>query len=525
MNATNWKQEREKAAWRRRRIIMNNDGDDVSAHISHRPVSASGTPPDSPEAFWARRCTGMEESQIDTVFYCTGGNFNQHQYDTKIAELPDDGDGAGLYVHANYARAYIAQGRDCLQLIIDFCRRHGREVFWSLRMNDFHDNWYPAHYPRFKRDHPELLIFQPADIGKPRVGLMEPHMNATAVDYGRHEVRDRQFAIAEEVCSRYDIDGLEMDFMRQPIFFRPTLEGRPVAPEHLETMTAFLHRIRDMTEEHGRKRGRPILVACRVASTLRCNTEIGLDIERWLAEDLIDLVVTSLEFEPFTGPARELAELGHRHRVPVYAGLTAPRDTHWVGIGPLEGWRAAAASAWNAGVDGIYTFNLFDPGYEVFRTVGDPAVLEKMDKTYAVDNIAGRFRTWEHVLPPEGRLPLELSPGTGRCVVLPVGDDVAARSADGVLAGLSLRIYMERLTYSDDVEFRLNGAPLEAEVVSAAEGVSPVACGEFLLKALPDPLSIRPGENTFEALLRKRCQSAPGMPAVASLQLLIRYKR
>ena len=525
MHTTTWKQQRRDAAWRRRHIIMNNDGDDVSAHISHRPVGDGGMPPDSPEAFWARRCTGIEESQIDTVFYCTGGNFNQHQYDTKIAELPGGDEGAGLYVHANYARAYIAQGRDCLQLTIDFCRRHGREVFWSLRMNDFHDNWYPAHYPRFKRDHPEWLIFQPGDIGKPRVGLMEPHMNATAVDYGRREIRDRQFAIAEEVCSRYDVDGLEMDFMRQPIFFRPTLEGRPVAAEHLETMTAFMRRIRGMAEEHGRRRGRPVLVACRVASTLRCDTEIGLDVERWLAEDLIDLLVTSLEFEPFTGPARELTELGHRYGVPVYAGLTDPKDTHWVGIDPLEGWRAAATNAWNAGVDGIYTFNLFDPCHGAFRTMGDPAVLAGTDKTYAVDSIAGRFRTWEHVLPPEGRLPLELSPGAARSVVLPVGDDVAARSAAGALARLSLRIYMDRFTYSDEVEFRLNGVLLETEVVSAAEGVSPVACGEFLLRAVPDPLSIRPGENTFEALLRERCPSAPGMPAVASLQLLVRYKR
>ena len=522
MGLNEFRQDRRQLAQRTRRMIMNNDGGDVLHWYSPLQRDDAGPAPDSPEAFWARRCTGMEDSQIDSVFYCTGGNFDQHCHDSKLAEfLTADHD---PYPYRNYSQSYIDQGRDCLQLIIDFCREHGREVFWSLRLNDTHDNWFPAMYPEYKKQHPDHLLFRPEDIGKPAVGRMEPHMNATAVDFGRQEVRDHQFDIMEEVCQRYDVDGVEMDFMRQPIYFRPTLEGRPVEPEHIEIMNGFVRRVRAMTEELGMKRGRPILAACRVPNTIRCSCEIGLDLETWLAEDLIDLLVSSLEHDPFTGPAAELTELGHRYQTPVYANVGESRDTHWIGIGELEGWAAAATNAWNAGVDGLYTFNRFDPHSEVFRTAGDPSLLEMMDKVYAIDDVGERPRTWAHTLPLEGRLPLELAPGSCRSAVLRVGDDVAARAAEGVLGELSLRIYIDRFTYTDEAEFRLNGKLLDAEVLVTSDGVSPVACGLFLLRARPEAACIKKGDNTFEALLKSRCESAPGLPSVTAVQLVIRYE-
>ena len=151
-----------------------------------------------------------------------------------------------------------------------------------------------------------------------------------------------------------------------------------------------------------------------------------------------------------------------------------------------------------------------------------------MDKVYAVDDInffdPGRHRAYGHVLIPEDRLSLELSPGSSGSVVLPVGDDVAACSVQGALSDLSLRIYVERFTYKDKVEFRLNGKVLDTEVLMTTDGASPVACGTFMLRAKPDPSSIKKGDNKFEALLKKRCESAPGLPVITAVQLVIRYK-
>jgi hypothetical protein len=367
-------------------------------------------------------------------------------------------------------------------------------------------------------------LFQPKDIGRlrPNSDWPQPYLRATAVDYGRQEIRDQEFATIEDVCRRYDIDGIELDFLRNPIYFRPTLECRPCEPEHLEIMTGFIRKLREMTEQVGQERDRPLLIACRIPSRIDCCRKIGFDIEQWLADDLIDVVMSSLEEDPFTGPAQELTDLGHRYNVPVYACLS---DTQpgLAGLDLSAVWAAIATNAWNAGIDGVYMFNA-DPRSPECRAIGDPARLAKMDKVFAVDNL-GKHRGKEHIYPQEGRLPIDLSLGEVSSIVLPVGDDVAARAGNGEVRRLILSIYVDRMTYSDEIEFKLNDRVLDTEVIYTTDGVSPVVCSNFLLRARPDPSSVRKGDNQFTAFLKKRCESAPGVPAISGLALVVKYKR
>ena len=526
MNRTDWQAKRRHAAHRKRRIIFNNDGGDSIGHVIERAGGIDGVessdPPGSAEWFWTQRCYGLEDSHVDAIFYHTGAAFNTFNHDTRVGYICTSVD--GLWSTKCYAKTMIEQGRDCLQLIIDFARKTGKEAFWTLRMNDIHDNWTPAEYPQFKKDHPQLLLFQPDDIGRGRTGMIEPHMYATAVDYAQAEIRDRVFEIIEDVCCRYDIDGIEFDFMRQPVFFRPTLEGRPVEQEHLDLMTDLVERVRRMTEEVGQKRGRPLLVACRAPCRESSCNEIGLDIRRWAASDLCDMIVSSIEFEPFTGPLGEMVNIGREHDIPVYADLSRKVSLHYQGLHPDEAWMASAVNSWNAGVDGVYTFNLFDPYSQVLRTIGDPQMMATMDKVYLVDNIAGRYRTWEHVLPPEGRLPLELPLDEKRSVNLPVGDDLALQAERETLASFHLRFYIDNFTYSDEIACRLNGRDLPVEVVYSTEGLSPVVCGTFMFRARPAPSLLKKGDNLFEIILKKRCASAVGAPVLNALQLPVRYQ-
>ena len=498
---------------------MNNDGNDACGYglPPAQVVAAIAAGPEAlAEAFWSQRCDGLEESQIDAVFYCTTYGFNLHTHDSQVAELFTEG-----YDLANQTTlndALIRQGRDCLQLTIDYCRQHSREVFWSQRMNDIHDNWFPSLMSRFKAAHPELLLFQADDVGRVRSSPdhVEPHMVATAVDYGQAAIRDCQFAIIEDVCRRYDVDGVELDFLRNPIYFRPTLEGRPAAQEHVAAMTDFMRRLREVAEQVGRERDRPFLIACLIPNRVRACLAIGLDIETWLERDLIDVITSSLERDQFTGPIHEMVKLGHRHEAPVYTCLSETGPS-FQGIDRIDGWCGAAAHAYHAGVDGIYTYNHFDPRSPVFQTVGDATALTKMDKVFAVDNLAGTIRTWESAFSRQGRLPMELSLDAECRVTLPVADDVAR-------AELSMRIRIDRMSIADEIEFKLNGHPLETEIISISEGVSPAARSRCLLKAKPDPVTVLQGDNDISAHLKRRSECAPGMPAMAGLQLVVRYK-
>ena len=466
-------------------------------------------PPPTRQSFWALRCLGLEGSHVDSIFYSTGGSGFSHALDCPVVDHPP-----GVVI-----RDWLVEGCDGLSLVIEFCRRNGIEVFWSLRMNDFHDNWHPWMLTPFKREHPELLLFQPEDIGRPRQGLVEPHMNATALDYGREEIRDRACAIIRHVCERYDIDGIELDFLRQPIYFRPTLDGRPVEPEHVTIMSGFMARVRELTEKAGKDRGKPILVAVTVPNVPALALGIGLDIETWLRDDRIDMVIASLEHTPFSGSVAAMAAMAHRHNAPVYARLPGALGSALEG---MDRWAGAAVNARRGGVDGLQTFNKVDPHWEGWRILGEPSGMAGIDKTFAAD--CGSCRTWEHVVELEGRLPWEVPPGEVRSHTLKVGEDVARLATSGRGAELALMITVEALTYRDEIEFLLNGAPVKTEVYSATEGVSPAACGIFVFQARPDAESIRHGDNTIEVRLGKLHGSARRAPAITELFLTVKYR-
>ena len=354
--------ERKKTAHRRRRIIMNNDGNDGRALEPGEEKT--------PETFLSKRISPLAGSQVDAIFYCTGV-FNLYSHQSEETELRKHSDRYQM----DWAWELTKLGTDSLEVVGEFCHKHEMEAFWSMRMNDTHDSGDPALFCQWKKDHPEYLM------GKGD----NPYGGGrwSAVNYGVPEVRDKVFRIFRDVCSRYDVDGVEMDFYRHPVFFKPQMTGDPVTQEHCDMMTDLLRGVRTMTEEVALKRGRPILIAVRVPDSRGFAKAIGLDVMRWLEDDLIDILTGGgyFRFEPWGN----LVWLGQKYGVPVYAGLSGSR----AGGNPAAGkplspyshrsWNIEARYAWQAGVNGIYTFNCFDPKSVLFRELGTPDTLMEPD--------------------------------------------------------------------------------------------------------------------------------------------------
>jgi hypothetical protein len=272
----------------------------------------------------------------------------------------------------DWAWELTKQGTDSLTLVTDFGHQHGMEVFWSMRMNDTHDSGDMALLCKWKQEHPEYLMGKKGD--------KSPHgaRRWSAVNYGVPEVRDKVFRILQDVSARYAVDGIELDFFRHPVYFKPQMTGDPVTQDDCDMMTDLLRRVRAMTVEVAAKRGRPVLIAARVPDSLGFAKGIGLDIERWLQEDLVDVLVGTgyFHFEPW----ENFVALGRKHGVPVYACLSGSRvvsskepESGGGETAPL--WHGEAAVAWRAGVDGIYIFNRFNPNDPLFRTLGSPDTL------------------------------------------------------------------------------------------------------------------------------------------------------
>jgi hypothetical protein len=151
-------QERKAARWRKRRIIYNNDGDDIIETGNHLGVISGlmqRTDGELIDDFLQARSKPLVKTQVDSIWYatCMSGLTFTHQ--TRL----------GGFHNKGIPQQLIEQyGRDNLQIQVDFCRQQKMEGFWSLRMNDTHDSWPGGSaflvdgLAPFKREHPECLM-------------------------------------------------------------------------------------------------------------------------------------------------------------------------------------------------------------------------------------------------------------------------------------------------------------------------------------------------------------------------------
>jgi len=520
--------QRKELRHRQRRIIYNNDGNEVFI-----------TRLSSPQDFLKQRIEPALGTQVDTIFYCTLVT-TLYSHDTKVAERWDDMVDAtqSTNKHAlnggDNMRMLRKAGRDCLSVVVDRCREAGVEVFWSHRINDVHDSILHYDYllSQWKREHPECLMGKPEDARK--YAMEDPRFWWSTLDFEKKKVRDYLFRVTEEVCQRYPVDGIEIDYFRAPMFFRPNLTDEQATPEQVEIMTGFQRRITKMTRREGAKRGRPILVAARTPMTKATCRHVGIDIETWLAEDLVDLLATGGGYMPFTMPTKELAELGHAHDVPVYpaisnSGMRARTASGGIAKGwraaaanakgrPVEGWRGAVSNAWSSGADGIYLFNIFPgvPNHWAFTTLGDRSALAAMDKIFAIDNLGCPWGNMRRVVVQSQRLPVKLdSGGKPRQVMLPIGDDIAGAAKTGTLAGAALRIRFGGTAPDDLVEVRLGGEPIAAKGAPGDDAWVPYGV---------DPSKWLRGDNTLSFRVTSRSAGRNSEIAVEAVELNVDYE-
>jgi hypothetical protein len=188
---------RQEAKHRTRRIIMNNDGNDS------RKLAPGES--ETVENFLSKRVSPLVGTHVDAIFYCSGV-FNLYTHRSDVTELH--------VTRPEFSRpwtmALINQGTDTLESVVSFGHEHDIEVFWSMRMNDTHDSSPRWSYllTKWKKEHPEYLMKHLVE--KPCYG----GRRWSAVNYELPAVRNKVFEILKDVCTRYDVDGIELDFFR-----------------------------------------------------------------------------------------------------------------------------------------------------------------------------------------------------------------------------------------------------------------------------------------------------------------------
>lgn len=452
---------RAEMAARPRRLIANNDGCDALYFPKDKEPTAKN--------FIDWRTAVLAGSQVGTVSYCSiSSGFGFFTHDTKVgAVLTRQPADYGLRPETrNITADLIRQGTDTLRAVTDFAHAHGLESFWSMRMNDTHDVEHRPEKP--------YLLFPPWKVAHPGMLVGDhlkrtPHGRWSSVDYARAEVRDLAFRFIEEVCRDYDVDGVELDFFRHLCYFKSTANGGKASAEEVAAMTDLMRRIRTMTEEIGLKRQRPILVTMRLPDSTGYALDMGFDLETWLKDGLMDILVTTDYFR--LNPWQHSIALGHRHGVKVYPALTDPRvkgETRFLRISD-PAYRARAANAWASGADGLYLFNLYDIDREspLWRQLGDPAALAFTDKAYFVTDLDGKPTSWlakgnQHqtipVLTPTA--PVSLNTKQTFRTQITLADDLPAAAKAGKQATAALHIELPGLHDAARITAALNGNDL-----------------------------------------------------------------
>jgi hypothetical protein len=496
---------RQLASHRQRRIIYNDDGSGV--------WGSGGKINDTPEAFLAQRMNPLIGSQVDSVFFNTVMWADRFSHVPGVGEFVTDSmldsDPQSMRGLCIGFRKLADTGRDAMQITLDFCRENRMEFVWSYRVNDIHDAIEVGGLAKYKRENPQLLLGKPEDVAKGGQARWW-----TAFDFGREEVRKRQADIIRDVLTRYDLDGIDLDFCRTPIFFTNTMLGKPVEQRDADLMTGLVRDIRKEIVSASKRRGRPLLLSARVPETLERSHYVGMDVDKWLSEGLLDILVVGQGYVPLTAPVREFIELGHKHKVPVYPCICGSAKTLRVYGQKSEIWRAAASNYFRSGADGVMTFNLFpDQPSEILQTIGAPSSLSCLDKMFGIDlHYAGS--DVDHVIPLEDTLPVTVQAGkTSFLKAFPVGDDLRSARRKGRLKSLELRVKMENLG-DRVVELGLNRKPLK--------GVT--RDGDWLVCSPPVSAVVR-GLNRVRVRLEEDPQSPGKQVSVTDVQLWVRYSK
>ena len=281
-------------------------------------------------------------------------------------------------------RALVAAGHDPLGLIVDRARQRKLEVFITFRMNEIHLCNKPDIMPaplmisRYWREHPEWRIGKLDDPpASTYLSILEPANGvgrwlSGGLNYALPEVRKLRLAQLRECCERYPIDGLDLDFLRFPMFFRAGEETANVS-----TMTALIRQVREITNEVGRRRGRPLLLSVRVPSTPKQALAIGLDPMTWAREGLIDIVCAG----HMQRPVSPVAITEYRSALPPSVPLYGSIDLHGgVASTRTAEYRRMAREFAQDKADGILLFNFFttreegiEPDWTVLKELRDSA--------------------------------------------------------------------------------------------------------------------------------------------------------
>lgn len=178
---------------------------------------------------------------------------------------------------AKYAYELREKGIDMYQVWISALNEIGINPWLSIRMNDCHGS-QGDHDIRKSKD---IETF--SDMHLARYRERECYFDK-CLDYSRIEIRERMLAYIEEMLSRYDVYGLELDMMRNMHYFCYGFEKQGE-----KLMTEFIGSVYELLCKYGEKYGHKIKLSLLLPPPPETAMEMGVNIFNFT--DKIDYVI------------------------------------------------------------------------------------------------------------------------------------------------------------------------------------------------------------------------------------------
>ncbi len=328
-------------------------------------------------------------------------------------------------------RTYTEFGLDPVQIILDTVRAGGIRPWITLRMNDAHFGYDET---AFLRDDFFYVAKENGWMIGDRYGYF-----GHCLDYGCEPVRARMLSFIGEILDKYDIFGLELDFMRE-IFSFDYLSN----PNCRDQMNGFISDVRALCMKAGARRGHPVRLMVRVPRSIEDAYVFGFDVGAWVRNGWIDAIVPTPRWEIVDDAipvAAWKALVGED--VAVFPGLEILCVNHSM---LTHETAKAYSAAWNTqGADGLY-FNNHDyatPEHVKVYGLHRDTVLEGTRRyivTYQDIAAEGNPQYWPLPMTVDGQGTMQLCIGPVRkgerlTVYANVTDGALAMQLDGQMLG------------------------------------------------------------------------------------------
>ncbi len=280
-----------------------------------------------------------------------------------------------------FYNVYTEYKVDPFEIILDTLRENGIRPWVTLRMNDVHfgvdetsflksDFFYEA------KEKGYMIGSNGQDYG---------YFN-TALDYAVPEVREKMLKYIEEILGKYDMFGLELDFMRE-IFCFDYINN----PDCCSIMNDFIREVNKLIVSAEQKWEHDIKLMIRVPRSIEASTVYGFDVTTWVNEDLVDALVPSPRWEVADSgiPVTEWVELVGDKNIAVFPTPEVLNLKYTVTTTEIAA--AYAASWYSQGADGFYGYNYYPY----------PDMIQNFSREYC-ENMERKFVVTYQDIYPEG---------------------------------------------------------------------------------------------------------------------------